>query len=211
MTNSVKAVLFDLGGVLIELGPFPVKEQWLGGDPAADTSVPRDLKTWLKSDSAQSFETGLISAEDFARDFIADNGLKVSRSEFLTHFTAWPIGPYKGVFELLNRLKGRYTLAAFSNTNELHWDRLLYDMGLESCFDSMFASHLIGKAKPDKDAFLHVVQAMGFSPAEVYFIDDSAVNVDAAIDAGLLAGQAAGLPEVVTLLESQGFLDESGT
>ena len=119
---KIEALLFDVGGVLVELGEFPVKKEWLQDDVEAVT----DLATWLKAPTAQAFEKGQTSPEEFARQFIADANLDVSGDEFLAHFTAWPKAPFAGVHDMLDQLKGRFTLALFSNTNVLHWDCLLY-------------------------------------------------------------------------------------
>ena len=52
-------------------------------------------------------------------------------------------------------------------------------------FDQIFASHLIGEAKPRPQAFAKVLNALGLSPEEVVFIDDSELNVSGATQVGI--------------------------
>lgn len=194
---QIDALLFDVGGVLVELGDFPVKKSWLRDDVAAVT----DLATWLKAPTAQAFEKGQSNPQEFARQFIADANLDVSSADFLAHFTAWPRAPFAGVHEVLDQLKGRHVLSLFSNTNELHWDRLMLEMDLGRRFDYRFSSHLMGLAKPDIEAFLHVATEMEIAPGNILFFDDSPVNVEAALSAGLQAEHTVGFDAVLEALD----------
>ena len=49
------------------------------------------------------------------------------------------------------------------------------------------ASHLIGKIKPDAEAFQHVSEALACEPQEVLFLDDNSLNVIAANAVGMKA------------------------
>jgi HAD superfamily hydrolase (TIGR01509 family) len=60
-------------------------------------------------------------------------------------------------------------------------------MGLRKIFAYHFASHLTGKLKPDRDAFEHVVTAMGCEPFEILYFDDQPMNVEAAQTFGIKA------------------------
>lgn len=122
--------------------------------------------------------------------------------------THWPSGLYPGVSDLMKRLNHK-TLACFSNSNELHWPRLMKEMGLEKMFDYHFASHEMGKLKPDKDAFVHVLSSLGCHPSSVLFFDDNELNVNSAREVGLIAYQVKGPQEIedilidINILESQ--------
>ena len=60
-------------------------------------------------------------------------------------------------------------------------------------FHYNFPSHQVGKLKPDPDYFQHVLDAVGAPPARVLFLDDNAINVDAAAALGLHAHRAVGV------------------
>ena len=88
---------------------------------------------------------------------------------------------------MLEQIPARYTRALLSNSNVLHWPRVLDEMGLRQAIEHRFVSHLTGRIKPDDDAFLHVTQALGCVPGEVLFLDDNRLNVDAARRLGMNA------------------------
>ena len=67
MTSStITWVLFDLGGVLVEIGGV-VETIRRGGDSESDP-----WEAWLQSPAVFRWETGQTSNEEFARDFFYD-------------------------------------------------------------------------------------------------------------------------------------------
>ena len=189
MTNSIQVVLFDLGGVLIELTGVPIMLTW-----AKDAGTPERLwAQWLASPAVRAFETGRISPADFAAQLIEEMALPVQPEAFIEAFAAWPKGLFPGAMDLIERIPAGYTRAALSNSNALHWPRIMHDMGLDGVFDHAFASHLMGKLKPDPDVFEHVLETLDCDPAAVLFMDDNRLNVEAAQAVGMQAVEAAGL------------------
>src|SRR5258705_485298 len=93
---------------------------------------------------------------------------------------------------MLARIPRSYRRAILSNSNALHWPRVLGEMRLGAAFDSHFVSHLTGRIKPDSDAFEHVVDSLGCLPAQVLFLDDNALNVEAAQRFGMHAIRVCG-------------------
>jgi putative hydrolase of the HAD superfamily len=93
---------------------------------------------------------------------------------------------------LLNQLKNQQIpLFLLSNTNALHLVEVsralkkISDVALGSYFEQVFLSHEIGKRKPHPETFLWTCDQMGFSPADVLFIDDSPQHIAGAQAAGL--------------------------
>ena len=119
-------------------------------------------------------------AETFAADLVAELELGVEPATFLESFAGWPTGLYPGAHELVARIPGHITRALLSNSNALHWDRVVDDFGLGALFEHRFVSHLTGRIKPDRDAFEHVVSSLGCEPSSVFFLDDNLMNVEAA-------------------------------
>lgn len=205
MTKNINTLIFDIGGVLVQLGDFPVKSAW---QTASDNTVTdhKDLTKWLRSDLAQAFEQGKISPQEFAKSFIADNQLSVSVDDFLEHFTQWPESIFPDAHDTLDALKGRYTLGVFSNTNELHWDRLLNQFELGGRFDHYFASHLLGFAKPAISSFEMLADKMAVAPGNILFFDDSPINVEAARKANWNAEQVLGFQEAIAVMTRYGLM-----
>ena len=190
--RDIKVILFDLGGVLVELDGLPIKNQWLN-NPIDETE---SWRLWSRSQFVKEYEKGRISSNQFAAGVIEEQGLNVSEQEFLNHYVRWPLGLYPGVLDLLAKLKNQYTLAIYSNTSELHWPRLMGEMQLDGKCDFYFASFQIGMYKPEVESFLYVAEQIKVEARHILFFDDNSINVEAAKTAGMLAEQVKGVEQL---------------
>ncbi len=93
------------------------------------------------------------------------------------------IGPYPGVFELVQDLNADGLITGcLSNTNAPHWA----DLAISGRFPAVLAmkirlaSHEIDAVKPNPRAFEAFVQACGRTPGEIQLFDDSLANCLAA-------------------------------
>ena len=198
----IEIILFDLGGVLVELTGVPIMLQWTHNK----YDVEALWENWLHSPAVRAFETGGSTPDQFAADIIAEMGLPVTKHEFIHRFIHWPRGLFPGVVELLDKLKADYTLACFSNSNQLHWPILMHDMALEAKFSFHFGSHLIGKVKPDKGAFEHVIRQLNCEPDSILFLDDNILNVHSALEMGMHAFRVKGPKEIEQVLSDNGII-----
>jgi glucose-1-phosphatase len=202
MNRELSIILFDLGGVLVELPERPIYADWL--DPLPSSG--QEISDWLASPAAKAFEKGEISAAQFASEILNEMKLPISPEELLAYFTFWPKGLFPGTKALIGRILPHYSLSIFSNTNELHWPRLMTEMELEGRFDYYFASFQIKMAKPDPAAFRYVIKALSCEPSEILFLDDSQLNVDAARRVGMNSERVSGIGQVEKILSEYGVL-----
>lgn len=201
-SDGIRIVLFDVGGVLVELGGVPTVLSWMR-NPIA----PEELfRMWLTSPAVRAFETGRIDPDSFADELIVEMSLRVKRDQLLKELAGWPTGTFPGALELLERIPRQYIRATLSNTNSLHWPLVLGPMKLEKAFDHHFASHLTGKIKPDAEAFQHVLETLQCRADEVLFLDDNRLNVDAAAGVGMHVALAKGVPAAEHALIDFGVL-----
>jgi len=202
--NAIEVVLFDLGGVLIELAGVGKMLEWSPGLASTDELWRR----WLHSDAVRRFETGAIGRDEFASALCAEFSVPVGPEAFLAEFTWWPRSVMPGAFELLAAMRERYRIASVSNTNEIHWERFANAWSLDAAFHHNFPSHRVGKLKPDDDYFLHVLDAVGAPAHRVLFVDDNAINVDAAARLGLHARRVQGVDGARAAFVELGLLSE---
>jgi putative hydrolase of the HAD superfamily len=196
-------LLFDFGGVLVEFaGP---KE--LGHHLRWPSTPETILKRWTECPHVDEFERGQLSPADWAARFIRDWDVNLSPEDFLTKFTTWSRRVLPGARELLEQLRGRYRLAALSNSNELHWERNTHELRIIELFEFAISSHQVGLCKPDPQIFeIAVERARVTSPDAIVFFDDLATNVDAAKAAGLRAYQVRGVNELRERLLTESLL-----
>jgi FMN phosphatase YigB (HAD superfamily) len=188
-TTRIDAILFDLGGVLIELAGVEQMLAWCPDVPGIDALWQR----WLRSPAVRRYETGATTRAGFAGEIIDEFGLPVDADAFLQAFAYWPRTLFPGATTLLSSLSPRYRLASVSNTNEFHWERFQREWSLDTFFHHNFPSHQVGKLKPDADYFHHVIEALGVAPEHVLFVDDNALNVEAAARLGIVACRVVGV------------------
>jgi putative hydrolase of the HAD superfamily len=202
VAEDIRVVLFDLGGVLVDvIGPISLLRRL--GDRLTREQL---WEMWLRSPVVRDFEAGRVTPDVFADRLIADLGLPPDRQQFLADFAQWPRALYPGAAELLGRIRPPYLRASLSNTNVVHWPRMTEVLKLGALFDHHFPSHLTGKLKPDAEVFTHVASALACEPAAILFLDDQPLNVEGARAAGLRATRVSGVAEAESALVAAGVL-----
>ncbi|MBW1959305.1 MAG: HAD family phosphatase [Deltaproteobacteria bacterium] len=202
MPKQIRVLLFDLGGVLVELYDISTLLH-LNGDEIPMNKLWSD---WLSSPAARAFEMGISTKEQFADKYIEEINLPIKRDDFLKAFTQLPKGLYADAVRLIQRCREHYYTASLSNTNALHWQRLTHEMGIHRMFDQHFPSHLTGKLKPDRESFEYVLQILHCDPSAIIFLDDNEINVKGARSVGMIAYLANGPREAENILEEIGIL-----
>jgi len=205
--HAIDAILFDLGGVLIELAGV---ERMLAWSPSLGTTEEL-WRRWLGSPAVRSYETGRSDRDVFARAIVGEFALPVGPDAFLAEFEHWPRALHPGARDLLASLGGRYLTASLSNTNELHWSRFERDWNLPAMFHRNYPSYAIGKLKPDADYFEHVLDDLGVGRERALFVDDNRINVEAARAVGLHARQVRNYGELAPALVDAGIDAAAGS
>ncbi|MDH3293404.1 MAG: HAD family phosphatase [Acidimicrobiia bacterium] len=198
----IQAVLFDMGGVLVELGSLP---DLLGTARSAADFWPQ----WLGSPAVQEFERGRCDPEEFARRAVVDLELPIGPEEFLANFARFPRGLFPGSRQLVGDVARVATTAVLSNTNDLHWRTQPDAEIVRSMFDRSYLSYRIGAVKPEAEIFHHVLDDLGLPGDEVLFLDDNAINVDGARRFGIRAQVAKGPAQARSVLVEHQVLGPS--
>jgi putative hydrolase of the HAD superfamily len=198
---SIDIVLFDLGGVLIELGGM--------GDMAVLSRGASDdeiWERWLACPWVRRFERGHCDVESFARGMVESWEMPTDPDRFIEVFAAWPRGLLPGAQELVRSAARKLRVACLSNTNAVHAERHWKDLAIPELFDDLFFSHEMGLVKPDRDAFAHVVERLECRADRILFLDDNQINVDGARAAGLRAERSVGVEGAREALVDYGIL-----
>ena len=99
---NTQAVLFDLGGVLVELGGVDYFGQLIGERDEAEI-----WRRWLTSHWVRSFERGRCTRKEFARGMVKENTLDITPETFLEVFESC-LDPLPSYFtELMDYLAHR--------------------------------------------------------------------------------------------------------
>lgn len=198
----MKAVLLDMGGVVLDIDPRAVLSFWAD---AAGEDAARLAERWRIDDAYKAFEIGAIDFAEYTAALSRRLGIELSANQWREGWDALLGEPYPAVAEILPSVANHVPLYCFSNTNAVHeavWEPRL--AGLLPSFEKVYASWRIGCRKPDVDAYLHVAADMGIAPADIVFLDDNRANIEGALVAGLDARLAAG--EEATLAQLREML-----
>ena len=191
----MKFLLFDLGGVLIDMPGVAKMIEWTGLDERTC------WKQWMESTAIAQFESGKLDQNAFAHAVIETFHLPVTAQQFLIEFATWPAGFYPGATAFLQNLRRTHRIGCLTNINAIHWQRAVDEWKVYNYFDFCLASHEIGLVKPDGRIFAHAAKTIGVAPGEILFFDDNLANVRAAADCGLISHQVRGLAELEALVQ----------
>lgn len=195
-----KVLLFDLGGVIV---------RWVGLDELARIKglSREDVATRFAASAIfQAYETGQCSDDIFIDALITDFNLDISRADGKALWNSWVQETYTGTKNMLTKLRQSYTLACLSNTNALHWAHLAVHIKLDDFFDYSYASHLINAAKPNARSYEIPIEDMSVTPSDIWFFDDTLINVEAAKSVGMQAYHVDRNVGVIPTLQSLGLL-----
>lgn len=198
----VEVLLFDLGGVLVEFSGV----QELAPLLRAATTEPEIVERWSHCEHTKAFGTGRLSREEFADRFVRDWGVDLPPERFAAEFRSWSKRLLPGAEELLASLRPRFRLAALSNSNALHWERNVNELGINDLFEVAISSHQVGCCKPDPRIYQAALERLGVSPDAVMFFDDVQGNVDAASRLGMRAFQVDGVEGLRERLKAEHIL-----
>jgi len=202
-STDIRVLLFDVGGVLVQLNSI---EAVLGG--LGNTMTAEELwHKWLRSEVVRRFETGRIDAAEFAIGVTREFHIEIEPQRFLDAFAGWPIGLFPDTVSMLARIPGSHRRAVLSNSNAVHWPRMYGEMRIGELFDHRFVSHLTGLIKPDEDSFEQVVRSLDCRAEQVLFLDDNSLNVEAAAKFGMHAVRVQGPAQAERALIGFGIID----
>jgi len=198
----IKAILFDLGGVLVDFAGVGPLLKLSGGILTEEDA----WKFWWKSEVVRSFEKGKITPEIFAEGVINGLSLNLTPEAFLEEFISWEKGPYSGSLQLLDQLRPNYFLACLTNNNVTHWDTLLSKARIDKKFHRCYVSYKVGLLKPEPAFYKYALKDMRLAAGDVLFLDDNEENVKTGLELGFQAFQVKGLAEVESILRENGIL-----
>lgn len=199
---TVRTLLFDLGGVAIDIDFGRVLASWA---QASQLAVPPAA---MAHDSAyEQHEVGALSAQDYFAHLRGTLGLRCDDEAMRHGWNQVFVAPIAETVEMIRAVRARVPCHAFSNTNGTHLAELQRAFPqVLALFGTVFTSHEIARRKPDPASFAHVAQALGLPPREVLFFDDLAPNVDGARAAGMQAVLVRSPADVRAALAAHGLL-----
>ena len=190
MDKNIKNIVFDLGGVLIDLD---FKSAINGLQKAGFTNVKEQLQAFDNEGIFQKFELGEISADEFRASIRENSNVSLTDEEVDSLWNLMLLEIPREKLELILDLRSKYMVYLLSNTNSIHWDYVCKNafnyrgFRMDDYFEETFLSYEMHLAKPDKAIFEKMLQDANLLPEETLFIDDLEANCKAAEEVGIHA------------------------
>ncbi len=187
---AVKNLIFDLGGVILDLDVSKTIGEFARVSGLAPDEVSHRFRY---SDGFMKYERGEITDTEF-RDFVRElYSVSITDAELDACWNAMLGGIPQSKVALLQNLRKKYQVFLLSNTNTIHLNYINSTVipalgsvpSLDSYFDRAYYSHLMGKRKPEREIFEQVLDDNNLQAVESLFLDDNAENVDGAKLVGL--------------------------
>jgi len=197
---TVEALLFDMGGVVIDIDFGRAIASW-----AAAAGVPVEvIRPRFGFDPAyERHERGEITGAEYFAALRASLGVDLSDAELTLGWNAIYLDEVPGVRALLAVAGARWPIYAFTNSNAVHqafWSARYAEV--MNSFRRVFVSSEMGLRKPERAAFETISAAIGVPLPRILFFDDTPANVEGARAVGMPAVHVRSLALVAAALEA---------
>lgn len=179
----IKAVVFDMGGIIVRLDMDTCIANFkqLAGFADIEDYLDRFHQKGFISD----LEEGKTEPEDFYRECLKHSRPGTTMETVRYCFCSLLDGLEEDSLELIRSLRGRYPLYVLSNNNTISrafFCEMLKKNGLDPAetFEKEFYSYELKMLKPSRQIYEKVISEVGTKPEEILFIDDAKDNIEAA-------------------------------
>lgn len=189
--KHIKNIIFDLGGVIINLDQQQTIYQF---NELSDVPFESFYNASTQSGLFDELDKGAISTEEFLAILKKEIRFNGDTEALLNAWNAMLLDVPERRLDVLVSAKLNYSTFLLSNTCEPHiaaFEAQLYqDHGVrnfEDYFDKVYYSCRMGMRKPEHQIFETVLSENNLLAKETVFIDDSAQHVKAAGECGINA------------------------
>ena len=184
----IKAIVFDMGGVIVRLDMDRCIRNFK--ELAGFEDIEEYLDRFHQKGFISDLEEGKTQPEDFYRECLKHSrpGTTVETAHYC--FCSLLDGLEADSLELIRSLWGRYDLYVLSNNNPIsrgYFREMMKKEGLdtEEVFTNEFYSYELKMLKPSREIYERVIEGVGRKPEEILFIDDARDNIEAASALGI--------------------------
>ncbi|MBT4143214.1 MAG: HAD family phosphatase [Chloroflexi bacterium] len=185
MNQMITLVAFDLGNVLCDVDEETASKQL---SKLCDKRWEDVHEIVFGQDEKQKFERATGAFDEHAVRAIAALGIDMPLDEFTQIYDSVLI-PSESMFPLVARIAENHRIALVSNTSEPHWKSAERFLPFSSDLDPVVVSCDVRSMKPEQAFYDSLLTKSNVRREEILFIDDLAVNIQAAQDSGMIGHQ----------------------
>ncbi len=206
-----RTLVFDVGGVIVRWQPLQLIQQYfpqqVPDERSARAAAAAIFQGHAPGDDWADYDLGRIEPDALAERIAARTGYAVQCLRALIAAVPDHIQPMPASVALLERLRAAsHRLTLLSN---MPVPNAAYIEAHHACFgwfEARVYSGRVGLMKPDRAMFDHALKALALDLEHTLFIDDNAVNVEAARGLGWPALRFDSAAQCETDLRRDGWL-----
>ena len=181
---SIKAVFFDLGGVILRT-EYQAPRQHLAESFGMDyEDIEKIVFGGGLNGSAARASLGEITEEEHWQNVMKALKLPVAEYERVRdEFFAGDVIDH-GILDFLRSIKPKYKTGLISNAWSALRDYIVREK-FDDAFDNIIISAEVGVAKPSARIYQVALEQLGVSPNEAVFVDDFIDNIEACEKLGM--------------------------
>ncbi len=197
--GMIKAVIFDMDGVIIDSELVYLEQMWEFGKTRNPQMKLEELYPMVGASKADAWSV-------LARAMGQGQTWEEARADLKAHVDLYRDVDYRKIFrpeirQILAELKKKgYKLAVASSTQLPLVERVMRENGIIDQFEILVSGNQFEKSKPDPEIYLYTAAKLGVKPEECLAVEDSTF--------GVLAGHRAGMT-VAALKDDRFQFDQS--
>jgi len=200
--QKIKNIIFDLGGVFMNVDFHLTEKAFVN----LGVTNFRDFFTQHHANPLfADLETGKMDEAEFYDLFRKEAKVNLTNEQIKTAWNALLGGFPLERLEWLEKIRHRYNVFLFSNTNQIHYDAFMEMYAattgkndFNNYFIKAYYSQYLGLRKPHAESFLAILNEQNLKAEETLFIDDTISNIEGEQAVGL---QTIHLVAPITLLD----------
>jgi HAD superfamily hydrolase (TIGR01509 family) len=179
---AVRAVIFDMDGVIVDSEPYSVQAlidilRLYGVEPTED-DLRRSYGRRIRDDFADYFSRYGVTAD-------VEIAIAHKHARYY-HLAAGHLQPFPGVMPLLTRVRSQgYRLALASSGDRVKVAFGMQALKLDRIFEVVVSGDDVTHSKPAPEIYVTAAQRLGVAPVECVAIEDAPAGVEAAKRAGM--------------------------
>ena len=197
--GMIKAVIFDMDGVIIDSELVYLEQMWEFGKTRNPQMKLEELYPMVGASKADAWSV-------LARAMGQGQTWEEARADLKAHVDLYRDVDYRKIFRpeirqiLAEPKKKGYKLAVASSTQLPLVERVMRENGIIEQFEILVSGNQFEKSKPDPEIYLYTAAKLGVKPEECLAVEDSTF--------GVLAGHRAGMT-VAALKDDRFQFDQS--